>query len=262
MKFSLVMLILSVVLVSACAQYQQTTTTTQAPTTTTGEVMEKKPSVTVSDQPIVNRKVTVAKVVSVGPGWMTIHADANGAPGAVIGKTAVNDGENTNVVVEINTSAATGTLYAMLHVDTGKVGTYEFPGDDVPAIADGKPVTPSFKSSGTGASTTTVVAAAKIVEITSTGFSPKTLTIKAGEKVTFVNKGSGAHWPASAVHPTHAVYPGSGLIKCGTAEQANIFDACKGLATNEEFTFTFNSKGSWNYHDHQNPSLTGTVVVE
>ncbi len=255
MKNILLLTLLSIVFASACTQHgvQPTTTTSAAPTPTT---VHLKPSVTVSDQPIVNGKVTVAKVVSVGPGWMTVHADANGAPGAVIGKTSVSDGENTNVAVEINTSAATSTLYAMLHVDVGVIGTYEFPGDDVPATVDGKPVTPSFKSSGTGASTTTVAAAAKTVEITSTGFSPATVTIKAGEKVAFVNKGSGLHWPASAVHPTHAMYPESGGCI------GSKFDACKGLATNEEWSFTFNEKGSWNYHDHLNPSLTGTIVVE
>lgn len=262
-KFLPIILILSVVLVSACTQYGGTTTTTRAPATTTTTV-QLKPSVTVSDQLIVNSKVTIAKVVSVGPGWMTIHADSNGAPGAGIGQAAVSSGVNTNVAVEIDATKATSTLYAMLHVDKGIIGTYEFPGADVPATADGKPVSPSFKSSGTSATTTTVAAMTKtVVEITSTGFSPLTAKIKAGEKISFVNKDSSkTHWPASAVHPTHTIYPGSGITKCGTADASAIFDACKGLALNEEWTFTFTQKGSWNYHDHLNPSLTGTVVVE
>ena len=256
-KFLPLILILSLALVAACTQYGGTTTTTQAPTTTTGEVMEKKPSVTVDDQKIEDDTVTVAKVISDGPGWMTIHADANGAPGAGIGHAAVSDGENADVVVEIDASAATETLYAMLHIDVGEVGVYEFPGDDVPATVDGKPVTPSFKISGTGVSTTTTTLAAKIIEIASTGFSPTTLTIKTGEKVTFVNKDSSRqHWPASAVHPTHVVYPESGGCI------GSKFDACKGLALNEEWSFSFNEKGTWQYHDHLNPSLFGTIVVE
>lgn len=101
-----------------------------------------------------------------------------------------------------------------------------------------------------------------IVEITSTGFVPKTFTISKGDSVTWVNKYSSPSWPASAAHPTHTIYPGSGVQKCGTSEEKNIFDACRGLAENEQYTFTFNESGSWNYHDHLNPSRSGRVIVQ
>ncbi len=101
-----------------------------------------------------------------------------------------------------------------------------------------------------------------IVEITTSGFVPNEITIKAGESVTFINKEFLASWPASAVHPTHTVYPGSSIQKCGTVEETNIFDACKTLAKGESYIFTFNEKGSWSYHDHLNPSLRGKVTVE
>ncbi|MBI2143470.1 cupredoxin domain-containing protein [Candidatus Woesearchaeota archaeon] len=100
------------------------------------------------------------------------------------------------------------------------------------------------------------VASANTIEITASGFSPSPLTIKAGDTVTFVNKDSAQHWPASAVHPTHAVYPEAGGCI------GSKFDACKGLAAGETFEFTFNEKGTWKYHDHLNPSLWGTIVVE
>lgn len=99
------------------------------------------------------------------------------------------------------------------------------------------------------------------IEITSSGFSPAKLTIPVGSKVTFINKDSIAHWPASNVHPTHTFYPGSSIGKCGTAEQSNIFDACHGLAQGEGWSFVFNEKGSWPYHDHLNPSLGGVIEV-
>jgi plastocyanin len=101
-----------------------------------------------------------------------------------------------------------------------------------------------------------------IVKITSSGFTPKTLRIKAGETVKFLNEDSSPHWPASDIHPTHEVYPGSSISKCGTSEQSKIFDSCRGLAKGESFEFTFNEKGSWNYHDHLNPRLKGTIIVE
>lgn len=106
------------------------------------------PSVTVNDQPIVNGTVTIAQVVSDGPGWLVVHAQKDGKPGPVLGHSAVSDGENTNVVVEIDVSGATETLYAMLHADAGIVGTYEFPGADAPVKVGGKIVTPPFKVTG------------------------------------------------------------------------------------------------------------------
>ena len=98
------------------------------------------------------------------------------------------------------------------------------------------------------------------VRITENGFEPKTLTVRAGTIVTFVNEDSNKHWPASAMHPTHTVYPGSDIKKCGSGE--NILDACKGLEQGESFSFTFNEKGSWVYHDHLRTSSTGKIVVE
>ncbi len=95
-----------------------------------------------------------------------------------------------------------------------------------------------------------------VVEITSSGFNPKSLSIDAGDKVTFVNKDSKPHWPASDVHPTHGAYPESGGCI------GSKFDACKGLAEGERFLFTFDERGSWDYHDHLNPRESGTIVVE
>ena len=87
----------------------------------------------------------------------------------------------------------------------------------------------------------------KIVEITSLGFSPETLTINSGDKVTWTNKGSRSVWPASNNHPTHAIYSG--------------FDSLERLNTGESYSFTFDKIGTWNYHDHLSPSMMGTIVV-
>jgi len=99
------------------------------------------------------------------------------------------------------------------------------------------------------------------VKITDAGFVPSAVNIKKGDSVTWVNEGSSPVWPASAAHPTHTVYPGSNIAKCGTDEGADIFDACKGLSNGESWTFQFNQAGSWNYHDHLNASHFGKVNV-
>jgi len=101
-----------------------------------------------------------------------------------------------------------------------------------------------------------------VINITDSGFNPGEVTINSGDTVRFVNQGSQAHWPASAVHPVHELYPGSGISKCGTDQALFIFDACRGLSSGESFSFMFNAKGSWPYHDHLNPSLKGKIIVQ
>ncbi len=99
------------------------------------------------------------------------------------------------------------------------------------------------------------------VEMSSTGFSPQRLEIRVGDRVTFSVVGSGQYWPASNVHPTHEVYPGTSIRKCGNAAEGSIFDACRGLQQGSQFSFVFNEAGTWAYHDHLNPRLTGVIVV-
>ena len=141
------------------------------------------PSVTVSDQPITSDAVTVDKVVSSGPGWIAIHADNNGAPGPVLGYSAVKDGENDNVAVKLAAAGRTPTLYAMLHTDAGTVGTYEFPGPDVPVTVNGAVVTPAFKATNVtaaAAATTPTVAATEAM----TSTEAMTPTVAATEAMT------------------------------------------------------------------------------
>lgn len=100
------------------------------------------------------------------------------------------------------------------------------------------------------------------IEITSAGFSPNTLTIKTGDSIIFLNTDSNQHWPASAFHPTHAAYDSTTLSEHCPNPDMTAFDACHGLEQGETFTFRFNKTGRWGYHDHLNPSHTGTIVVE
>lgn len=106
-----------------------------------------------------------------------------------------------------------------------------------PAAANPTPTAPSIAES-----------ASKTITYTDSGFSPTTLTIKSGDTVVFKNSGSKDFWPASAIHPTHTIYP--------------EFDAKKGIAPGATYSFTFTRIGSWKYHNHLNPSLTGTITVQ
>jgi plastocyanin len=121
------------------------------------------------------------------------------------------------------------------------------------------PTPPVFDVPTTSTPTTT---SEVIIKITTDVFEPKGVEIFKGTKVTWVNEQSNPSWPASAVHPTHEVYPGSSIKKCGTPEQDKIFDACRGLKQGESWSFIFNEVGEWYYHDHLNPSLKGKIVVK
>ncbi|MAU09557.1 MAG: hypothetical protein CL607_07040 [Anaerolineaceae bacterium] len=58
-------------------------------------------------------------------GWLVIHADNEGAPGAVLGQTPLVSDLNEHVAVTLD-GDITETVFPMLHVDTGEMGVYEF----------------------------------------------------------------------------------------------------------------------------------------
>lgn len=100
------------------------------------------------------------------------------------------------------------------------------------------------------------------VVYTDEGFSPNTLEIKKGESVIFKNESSRAMWPASDIHPTHRIYSGTSLIEhCGSDLEDTAFDACQGIQPGDFWSFRFEKAGTWGYHDHLRPDLTGTIVV-
>ncbi|MEW5830147.1 MAG: hypothetical protein AB1846_14735 [Chloroflexota bacterium] len=101
------------------------------------EAMMAAPSVTANNQSVVDGAVIVASAYLDVPGWVVIHTEAEGKPGPVIGYAQLPAGESRDIKVTIDESQATSKLFAMLHVDAGAAGVYEFPGDDVP-VKDGE----------------------------------------------------------------------------------------------------------------------------
>ncbi|MDL1902190.1 hypothetical protein FBR02_15645 [Anaerolineae bacterium CFX9] len=93
-----------------------------------------------ADALLMNGMVTVRSVTMAEAGWVVIHADNMGAPGPVLGQALVEAGTTTNVMVEIDASGVAGTVFPMLHVDTGEIGVYEFgtvQGADGPVVING-----------------------------------------------------------------------------------------------------------------------------
>ncbi len=90
----------------------------------------------------------------------------------------------------------------------------------------------------TGASQPAVTAT-KTVKITATAFSPASVTIKTGDAVKFSNTDTKAH----------QVVANNGAFASPT------------IAASKSWTHTFNTAGTFRYHDALHPALTGKVVV-
>ena len=83
-------------------------------------------------------------------------------------------------------------------------------------------------------------AADKEVQIDQFAFAPQRLTVKAGTTVTWINDDD----------IPHTVTSSSKLFKS------------RALDTNDKFSFTFTTPGSYEYFCSLHPHMTGTVVVE
>lgn len=78
-------------------------------------------------------------------------------------------------------------------------------------------------------------------------FLPASLSIKTGDVVIFKNSSQKDFWPASDPHPTHTNYP--------------EFDAKKPIPPGGTFQFKFMKSGTWGYHNHLQPAVTGVIKV-
>tara|TARA_Y100001935_G_scaffold239088_1_gene226418 strand:+ start:168667 stop:170172 length:1506 start_codon:yes stop_codon:yes gene_type:complete len=94
------------------------------------------PEIIVSDQGTMNgNMVTISNVTATQDGWIVIHRSANSGSGPmvpdIIGKAMVNEGENQNVTIQLTEGVSNDeTLWAMLHIDDGTIGEYEFNGEN------------------------------------------------------------------------------------------------------------------------------------
>jgi plastocyanin len=72
-------------------------------------------------------------------------------------------------------------------------------------------------------------------------FTPQTMTVKAGTTVTWTNRDDIPH---------------------GIASESNAFAKSKALDTDDSYSFTFSTPGTYKYFCYVHPHMTGTIVVE
>jgi plastocyanin len=82
---------------------------------------------------------------------------------------------------------------------------------------------------------------AAAVSIDNFTFTPQKLTVKAGTTVTWTNKDDIPH---------------------GIAASNSAFSRSKALDTDDSYSFTFTTPGTYAYFCYVHPHMTGTIVVE
>jgi hypothetical protein len=90
------------------------------------------------------------------------------------------------------------------------------------------------------------------ITITSTGVSPKVITVPQGSQVTFVNNDVKTRWMYSDPHPEHT--------DCPEINQVGALDPGQRRQTGN-----LNTIRTCGYHDHQDPSnasVKGSIVIQ
>lgn len=114
-------------------------------------------------------------------------------------------------------------------------------------VKTGKPLPASMTEADMPAMNMPGMKAMVKVRYTDKGFVPAKIEVKVGDMVEFINESSVDMWVASVPHPAHTKLP--------SFDQFRIYK--KGAI----YRYVFNKKGTWEYHDHINPSTGGVVIV-
>lgn len=84
------------------------------------------------------------------------------------------------------------------------------------------------------------------IEVTANGFSPSSVTVKTGTQIIWINKTDSMVTVNSDPHPVHNLYPQLNLGRFGP---------------NESVSVTLDKPGTYTYHNHLDPSMTGIIIV-
>lgn len=120
---------------TAVSDATESPTNTPVPTATNTPVPAPvAPIINAANQPLTDTgELEIASVVTPEDGWLVLYAMPDGELGEVLAFTAVATGLNQALSLTIDPQQATATLVAMLHIDGGESGEFEFPdGLDLP----------------------------------------------------------------------------------------------------------------------------------
>lgn len=92
---------------------------------------------------------------------------------------------------------------------------------------------------------------AVVVSYTASGFSPNPVTVKSGQKISWVNQSSAKMQVGSDPHPIHSAN-----------DELTNGQFVMELEPGTTVAVVLTKTGTWGYHDHLNPGQRGKVVVE
>ena len=100
---------------------------------------------------------------------------------------------------------------------------------------------PLFASGGEMANTGSTSASENKIEIKDFAFNPQTITVKAGDKITWINRDEEPHTVVSV---------------------EKQFKKSSALDTDQQFTITAGAPGTYTYYCSVHPKMTGTIIVK
>lgn len=105
----------------------------------------------------------------------------------------------------------------------------------------------SNANSSSPTDTVTPTGSEAVITYSDSGYSPSSVTVKAGDKVIIKNTSSRSMQFDSDPHPAHTTNP-----------ELNVGAVSPG----QEMSFVVDTKGTFGYHNHLNASQKGTIIVQ
>lgn len=196
--------------------------------------------------------VTVNRATLAQGGYVVVRGGDGRRVGQVIEISQyLEAGEHEDIPIEL------GDFYTYKETDQLIAMIYQDDGDKLFSELD-QPVTTSAVFAKTGKRVLASVFEHEVapeggmgmvtVRYTNSGFEPAKLTVPVGTMVEFVNQSDEEMWVASNMHPSHEILA--------------TFDQFSGVGKSQSYMYTFDKKGVWPYHDHINPAIEGSIMVE
>jgi plastocyanin len=139
-------------------------------------------------------------------------------------------------------------LVAIILVVLGAIGVWLIIGrSDNETDVDTSPSTTQATNNETTQGDESDKTAAATLIYNGSGFSPRSLTIKAGETIELKNESSRRVEFSSDPHPVHT-------------DNRELNQSS--LAAGESVKFTISNKGTWGFHNHLNENEAGTITVQ
>lgn len=202
------------------------------------------------------KTVIVSEAVLTQPGYMVVREVINGTAGQIVEISSYLDsGTYSNIEIPLGEFySGENELMVLIYEDAGSdqvLNDLDQPFVDgngnfvARFVATAKVVPNTIIEAKPGIPLHSMGMNVQTVTYTNEGFEPATLEVGVGAMVHFVNESDAEMWVASDSHPAHDILPTFDQFKPG-----------------DMFMYVFGEPGTWEYHDHLNPSAVGEIVVK